>query len=375
MKTRFVLLILFIVVLNLLPVQSQDVVTTLLGRINTLRSEQGLAPYTLHPALIAAAQNQAQWMVDTGQVDHVQPDGSRPRDRAVAAGYSSSWVSENIYMGGLATADSAWDFWLHSPIHYAGLTNANYQQIGIATAQGASGQSFVLVFGAPGGASPNNGNSSGTGNTSDNDAPAAPPSYVVGVDAVGNIMHQIQPGDTIGAILLRYGYSWDDQPLLLAMNNMSEEDIYSLVVGEIILVPPKSGTYTPTPANEVLPEATEDLSQSPISEPTLSNGLLAPATFVLSSATNIPPSPTMTPQPTTLRPSATQTMTRAMIVSTLPIATSNATSIPANADPGTSQASTWSRPPLWLIGAIFFQIGILGYASFEYIRRNRKTDE
>lgn len=74
--------------------QAQD----LLGQINALRAERGLAPYTLDSALSAAAQNQANWMAQTGQVSHTQADGSTPRSRAAAAGYPSNWVSENIYL-------------------------------------------------------------------------------------------------------------------------------------------------------------------------------------------------------------------------------------------------------------------------------------
>ena len=120
-------------------VQAQDVVGDLLGRINQLRAEQGLSSYRLNNALNAAAQNQASWMASSGQVSHTQSDGSSVRDRARAAGYGSSWVSENIYMGTLATTDSAWQFWLNSPIHYRGLTSPNYQDIGIGVRLRQSG--------------------------------------------------------------------------------------------------------------------------------------------------------------------------------------------------------------------------------------------
>src|SRR5215204_877381 len=119
MKTKTLLLLILVLVFSL-PIQAQDPVEDLLGRINDLRTGLGLAPYTLHPALTAAAQSHGQWMVTTGQVTHIQDDGSNPASRAAAAGYHSQWVSENIYMGGLAAVDSAWNFWTNSSVHYAG---------------------------------------------------------------------------------------------------------------------------------------------------------------------------------------------------------------------------------------------------------------
>jgi uncharacterized protein YkwD len=233
---------------------AQDVTADLLGRMNTLRSSLGLAPYSLNASLSAAAQDHAQWMADTGQIVHTRPDGSTPRSRASAAGYGSGWVSENIFMGGRAGAGDAWNFWLNSPIHYAGLTNASYRDVGIGSASGASGRTFVLVFGNPGGApvAPQAGGNQAVS------APAAPPSYVVGLDERGNIMHEVQPGDTFGDIALIYGYTWDAIPDMLALNGMTEADIRDLEVGSVILVPPQAGTYTPTPDPSTPPPAPTD---------------------------------------------------------------------------------------------------------------------
>src|SRR5690606_20569651 len=110
MRNRLAIIIVFLISFALMPVptQAQNVTQDLLGRINALRSELGLAPYRLNAALSAAAQSHAQWMVATSQVTHVQDNGSTPQTRAQANGYNSQWVSENIYMGGLASIDTAW---------------------------------------------------------------------------------------------------------------------------------------------------------------------------------------------------------------------------------------------------------------------------
>src|SRR6478672_8489820 len=80
----------------------------LVGRMNALRSSKGLPAYTVNGSLTAAAQSQAQWLVDNGcAIAHTHPDGSNPDTRARAAGYSTDWVGENIYCGGMAKVDNA----------------------------------------------------------------------------------------------------------------------------------------------------------------------------------------------------------------------------------------------------------------------------
>ena len=124
---------------------AQDAASVLLPRINNLRASQGLPGYALQASLTAAANNHARWMADTGEISHYQNDGTGPRARAVNAGFPSDWISENIYRG--ASALTAWEWWLNSPIHYAGMVSPNYDKIGIGSASGARGNAYVLVFG------------------------------------------------------------------------------------------------------------------------------------------------------------------------------------------------------------------------------------
>lgn len=370
-KLRYLILIISILII-LVPVHAQDVTSDLLGRINNLRASLGLSPYSLNPALMAAAQSHAQWMVNTGSVSHVEDNGSRPVDRAQANGYNSTWVSENIYMGGLATVDDAWNFWMNSPIHYAGLTSANYDNVGIGTAKGAGGQSFVLVFGVSGSSS-NSGSSrsSGSNNSSKNNAaPTANPA-IKGNDAFGNIRYELQAGDTLGDVLLLFGYTWDELPALMALNNLSDADITSLKVGEIILVPPKAGTWTPTPfegtaeSTEPASEATEVVSENLQITPEAEDKLLQPVTF---NGTN-PVVETVVEAPSFVTATATPSpvVTQAIIIST-PIMGIIPTPIAEN----DSQQAAISNPPTWLIGAIAVQVSVLLYATYELVRRWRK---
>jgi uncharacterized protein YkwD len=337
--------------------RAQDVTTDLLGRVNNLRASLGLSPYTLNGALSSAANAQARWMTDNNAVSHTQYDGSTPRDRAQAAGYGSQWVSENIYMGGIATVDNAWNFWINSAVHYAGLTNTHYNDIGIGTATGLGGQAFVLVFGNSTGAwqsaSPSVAtNNSGTGSAQN----ALPPLPIVGVDAVGNIMYEVQAGDNLGTIALLFGYTWDDIPSMLALNEMTEDDMRTLKVGSVFLVPPASGTYTPTPLptqDPLIPTATATFTPEPATNTPI-------ATFT---ATALPPA-------VYVRPSETATMP--LLIRTLPPSTSVVmVSTPILKTDNVSQPTNTNQPPIWLWVALVVQVGVLGAALIEFFRRRR----
>src|SRR5262245_44855613 len=92
MRLKSFVLIVLIVALFASGVQAQD--GDLLARINSLRAKYGLPGYSINGSLTAAAQQQAQWIVDNATIAHTHPDGSGPRSRALAAGYPSLDVGE-----------------------------------------------------------------------------------------------------------------------------------------------------------------------------------------------------------------------------------------------------------------------------------------
>ncbi len=391
----------------------------MLGRINTLRGSLGLSGYALNGALNAAAQNHAQWMASTGRVSHTQPDGSTPTSRAAAAGYPSSAVSENIYMGGSATIDSAWGWWMNSPIHYRGITNASYTEVGIGIANGEHGWAFVLVFGNPAGwqappsFNPSNTSSAGGGG---NAAIAAAPSFIVGQDNYGNIMHEVQPGHTLGEIALIYGYGWDDLEHIREINAMTEEEGRNLSIGGVLLVPPHSGTFTPTPGDpptitptvqptepptdaEAAPAtATEsvnnisigailrgsntpviipELSQPELNQPELNQSEAAqpdqpPAPFSVATSAVLPEWVVQTAEAPAVSWQAA-TMTPTPIAIALADADSamppQAAILTPDAPPNT--ASSGGLSPLLMV-AVGIQVVVLGAAVYEFFRRARK---
>jgi hypothetical protein len=138
----------YIVIAPPRPVHAQDDVTWLLNQINSLRASQGLPGYTLNAQLSAAAAQQSQYLAETCNITHVWPDGASPSRRAAAQGYTGDRVSENIYAGSIARAEDAWNFWMNSQVHYNGLVNTYYNEVGIGTAHGGlCGHAYTLVFG------------------------------------------------------------------------------------------------------------------------------------------------------------------------------------------------------------------------------------
>lgn len=335
---RFLALIGFVLGL-VIPAAGQDAASVLLPRINSLRESKGLPGYGPYASLTAAANNHARWMADTGEIAHYQHDGSGPRTRALNAGFPSDWVSENIYRG--ASALTAWEWWLNSPVHYAGIVSPNYDKIGIGSASGAHGNAYVLVFGNSTGRQL--GGSAGTERSAGRQAAAGSPSYALGLDEFGNIMHEVQPGQTIGHILLIYGYTWDEYPYLLEINGMSEADRLNMQPGEVILVPPQDGTYTPAPAT------------------------VEPTTAATTAATAAPTvAPLTAPAPSTSRPAAEARSTALMRIRVVSPATPQAQRAheERNAIAGVTELILLSL-------AIMVQLGILGGASVALISRSR----
>ena len=265
---RITLAMLILALCQSLPLDAQGAVGTLLAQVNDLRARNGLPAYTLDSALNAAARNHAGWMASNNRVAHQQSDGSNARTRARQAGFPSSWVGENIYMGPGASPATAWNWWLNSPVHYAGLVSPNYDRVGIGSATTAGRTAYVMVFGNSAGALSQAESGAAAGSSSN----VSQPPYVLGLDARGNIRHEVQPGHTIGDIALIYGYTWDDIPAMLELNDMTWDDIRWLQPGSEFLVPPQDGTYTPTAPPSATPPATatpEAATASPTIQPSL----------------------------------------------------------------------------------------------------------
>ncbi|MEV3973134.1 CAP domain-containing protein [Streptomyces sp. NPDC050698] len=102
---------------------------------NRERARAGLPPLAADPSLTTAAQAHSADMVARAFYAHTAPDGSRPWDRAAAAGSTRRAVGENIACGQRSPA-AVVEGWMHSPGHRANILTPGFTHIGVGLACG-----------------------------------------------------------------------------------------------------------------------------------------------------------------------------------------------------------------------------------------------
>jgi LysM repeat protein len=239
------------------------------------------------------SQGQSDYQALMGACDHTGPDGSRPIDRAYAAGYGSGaiiFISENIACLPADTpASEVVAMWAGSdPLHLGTLVKAQYRNIGAGVTELDGTAYFTLDVGVVAG---------GRMPTFTPAVPAAPGStpqgsgtplaiseYMIPVRRAtplpnGKTVHLVQSGQTLWAIAIAYGIKIAD---LVRLNNL-EPGNPMIYMGQKLLV--RSG-----------PTATV----SPVV--TLTRVTPTPAPTIRITATRLPEPPTPPPSPTVLPP-------------------------------------------------------------------------
>ena len=87
--------------------------------------------------LMSIAQGHSDYQAAIGQVTHTGAGGTRPRDRAAAAGYGGGatfFISENIAGGTDLSVDEVISMWLGDDPHTQTMLGANYKDIGAGVA-------------------------------------------------------------------------------------------------------------------------------------------------------------------------------------------------------------------------------------------------
>jgi uncharacterized protein YkwD len=114
------------------------------GRLGRFEPARRLA---WQPDLAEAAQRQARWIAERGELLHQGPRGEALAERTRAAGYAFRRVNENLALGQRSPAEVVGD-WLGSEGHCANLLDASVTEFGLATACTASGDKvWVMVAG------------------------------------------------------------------------------------------------------------------------------------------------------------------------------------------------------------------------------------
>jgi uncharacterized protein YkwD len=122
--------------------------------LNAERAKAGLAALAVNGALTSAARAHSVDMVTHNLTQHNGSDGSTPRQRMTAAGYTGSWWGEIIYWGsgsyGSPAQAVAW--WMNSPTHKNVILGSHYTDFGIGYVYCSSftyKNFFTVDFGGP----------------------------------------------------------------------------------------------------------------------------------------------------------------------------------------------------------------------------------
>ncbi|MGW5618218.1 CAP domain-containing protein [Streptomyces sp. NPDC003877] len=131
----------------LTPAGLERTAATVTDLTNRARAGAGLPPLAVDPVLTAAAQAHSADMVARAFYAHTAPDGSRPWDRAAAAGSTRRAIGENIACGQRSPADVV-EGWMNSPGHRANILRPDFTHIGIGFAGGGrAGTYWTQMFG------------------------------------------------------------------------------------------------------------------------------------------------------------------------------------------------------------------------------------
>jgi len=245
----------------------------LIDAVNNLRAANGLPPYQVNSILMGIAQGHSDYQASIGEVTHTGAGGTRPRDRAAAAGYGGGgtfFISENIAGGTGLSVDTAVSMWMGDDLHIQTMLGANYKEIGagMAVANDFVYYTIDVAYVAGGG------NYSPPATTLPG-GPTAIPIYMV-VTATpkpdGSVVHTVQSGQTLIGIAQAYGVTVAD---IKALNNLTGDAIY---VGDTLLIriantpgPTETATATVTPTRAAtptrFPTRTPTPSLTPVASP------------------------------------------------------------------------------------------------------------
>ncbi|HSB65858.1 MAG TPA: LysM peptidoglycan-binding domain-containing protein, partial [Anaerolineales bacterium] len=215
------------------------------------------------------AQGHSDYQASIGSVTHTGAGGTRPRDRAAAAGYGGGatfFISENIAGGTNLSVDGAISMWLGDDPHIQTMLSANYQEIGAGVAE-ADGFVYYTIDAAyvagSGNYTPRN--------TSTPGGPTALPYFAVQTVTPmpdGSIIHVVQAGQNLTLIAKAYGITVAE---IMDLNYLTNANIYE---GDKLIIrkagtpaPTATATATSTPTRAATPTHKPTRTPTPTSSP------------------------------------------------------------------------------------------------------------
>jgi LysM repeat protein len=235
----------------------------LIGAVNALRASNGLGPLQENASLMSSAQAQSNYQASINTVTHDGPGGSRPRDRAAAAGYGGGatiYISENIMGGPNLSAQSAVQTWTGDSPHWNTMMGNAYADIGAGVATSGDYVYYTIDVGYYAGiAKPT---SNGTAQPTRANALTPLPTVVPILPLItstqsadGSVIHVVQYGQTLITIAKAYGITVDQ---LKALNKLKTDSIF---IGDKLTIHPAptkapTSAITPTPTLTLRPTST-----------------------------------------------------------------------------------------------------------------------
>lgn len=297
-RILFSLGVLLILSVTLLPVNASALEPkpaadpyTLIAEVNALRTSNGLAPYAVNATLMSIAQAHSDYQASTGIVTHYGADGSRPYQRALAAGYpvggtlsAGGFFSENIQAGMNLSPAGAVQAWQGDAPHLNTMLSPHLTEAGAGVTNVNGYIYYTLDASTPS-------NSSNTPNTPDpnatpNDGGALPTlDYIMPViistpNEKGEVIHETQVGQSLWGIADIYGTTVQE---IRKLNNMSVDE--AIFPGELLLIRTVPTEIPSTPTLVV--ESVSTVIQPDATEPSLPTSV-SPSSIPEKTPTEIP---------------------------------------------------------------------------------------
>ncbi len=243
-------------------IQAQgDSATTVINSINSLRAQRGLAALQAHPALMSIAQQHSQYQASIGTWTHLGADGSRPRDRAIAAGFGDGayvYLSENVAFGTNASIMEIINGPWNDPDHHHTMYNPAAKYIGAGVAVSGDLVFYTVDTGYwEGDPAPTSAQPAVSSTPSESLEPSAVPVVVSTPMPDGSVVHIVAGGQTLWVIAAVYDIPIEE---LRALNELEPDAI--LALGDEIIIQPSS-TPTRTPIGEASPTLPPRFTHTP----------------------------------------------------------------------------------------------------------------
>jgi uncharacterized protein YkwD len=219
--------------------------SAVIAAVNSLRSSNGLPPYTTNSILMGIAQAHADYMASTGSISHTGPGGTRPYQRALAAGYPLAgeippgFFSENIQGGTGLSAEGVVQIWTGDSAHSNTMLSSSLQEIGAGVAESGGLIYYVIDCGRPTTSGLPQEYTPGEESAFNSSNEIIVPVSISTPDSNGKVIHEVQSGQSLWQIAITYGVKIDQ---IRGLNQLPTA--YVINPGDTLLI---KTVDTPTP--------------------------------------------------------------------------------------------------------------------------------